>query len=164
MKIYFRQISEVCLLFTTYLLFLCPQDIPGKNTGVVCHFLLQCIFPIQGLNPGLLHCRQILYQLRYQGSPTFLLLWQPTLVLLARKSSGWRSLAQAIVHGVKKSRTWLSDFTFIFIIINNVFNIMLKTFILVWLILNFYLWNYIIKVKGFTLFDLMYHDPHIDLL
>ena len=33
-------------------------DFPGKNTGVGCHFLLQEIFPTQGLNPGLLHCRQ----------------------------------------------------------------------------------------------------------
>ena len=39
---------------------LCSWDSPGKNTGVVCHFLLQGIFLIQGLNPGLLHCRQIL--------------------------------------------------------------------------------------------------------
>ena len=36
---------------------------PGKSTGVGCHFLLQMIFPIQGSNPGLLHCRQILSQL-----------------------------------------------------------------------------------------------------
>ena len=42
---------------------------PGKNTGVGCHFLLQEIFPTQGLNPGLLHCRQILYRLSYEGSP-----------------------------------------------------------------------------------------------
>ena len=35
---------------------------PGKNTGVGCHALLQGIFPTQGLNPGLLHCRQILYK------------------------------------------------------------------------------------------------------
>ena len=34
----------------------------GKNTGVDCHFLLQGIFPTQGLNLGLPHCRQILYQ------------------------------------------------------------------------------------------------------
>ena len=44
-------------------------DSPGKNTGVGCHALLQRIFPTQGLNPGLLHCRRILYQLSYQGSP-----------------------------------------------------------------------------------------------
>ena len=40
---------------------------PGKNTGVGCHFLLKGIFPTQGSNLGLLHCRQILYQLSYQG-------------------------------------------------------------------------------------------------
>ena len=37
-----------------------------------CHFLLQGIFPTQGLNPGLLHCRQILYHLNQQGIPTLL--------------------------------------------------------------------------------------------
>ena len=47
----------------------CPWDSPGKNTGVCCHFLLQGIFPTQGLNPGLLHCRQILSHLSHQGSP-----------------------------------------------------------------------------------------------
>ena len=45
---------------------LCLWDSPGKNTGVDCHFLLQRIFPTQGLNPGLLHCRQILYGLSYR--------------------------------------------------------------------------------------------------
>ena len=44
-------------------------DSPGKNTGVGCHDLLQGIFPTQGSNPGLSHCRRILYQLSYQGSP-----------------------------------------------------------------------------------------------
>ena len=44
---------------------LCPWDSPGKNPGVGCHSLLQGIFPTQELNPGLLHCRQILYQLSY---------------------------------------------------------------------------------------------------
>ena len=37
-----------------------PWDSPGKSTGVGCHFLLQGIFPTQGSNPGLLHCRQTL--------------------------------------------------------------------------------------------------------
>jgi len=48
--------------------FLCPWDSPGSNTGVGCHSLLQGIFPTQGLNLGLLHCRQI-YHLSNQGSP-----------------------------------------------------------------------------------------------
>ena len=42
-------------------------DSPGKNTGVGCHALLQGIFPAQGLNLGLPHCRSILYQLSHQG-------------------------------------------------------------------------------------------------
>ena len=41
----------------------------GQNTGVGSLSLLQQIFPTQGLNPGLLHCRWILYQLSHQGSP-----------------------------------------------------------------------------------------------
>ena len=36
-----------------------------------CHFLLQGIFLTQGSNPSVLHCRQILYQLTYQGSPLY---------------------------------------------------------------------------------------------
>jgi len=43
-------------------------DSPGKNIGVGCHALLQGIFPTQGSNPGLLHCRQILYHLSHQKS------------------------------------------------------------------------------------------------
>ena len=46
---------------------LCPWDFPGKNTGAGCHFLLQGIFLTQGLNPGLLYCRQMLYRLSHQG-------------------------------------------------------------------------------------------------
>ena len=38
----------------------------GKNTEVGCHFLLQGIFPTQESNPGLLHCKQILYCLSQQ--------------------------------------------------------------------------------------------------
>ena len=41
---------------------------PGQNTGVGSLSLLQESFPTQGLNPGLLHCRQILYQLSHKGS------------------------------------------------------------------------------------------------
>ena len=48
---------------------LCPQNSLSRNTGVGCHSLLQGIFLTQGSNPGLLHCRQILYCLSHQGSP-----------------------------------------------------------------------------------------------
>ena len=50
-----------------------PTDIysqwnsPGQNTGVGSRSLLQGIFPTQGSNPVLPHCREILYQLSYQG-------------------------------------------------------------------------------------------------
>ena len=47
---------------------LCPWDSPDKNTGVGCHTLLQGIFPTQGSNPGLLHCRWILYCLNHQAN------------------------------------------------------------------------------------------------
>ena len=47
-------------------------DSPGKNTGEGCHALLQGIFPPQGSNPGLPHCRQILYHPSHQGSPRIL--------------------------------------------------------------------------------------------
>ena len=47
---------------------LCPWDFPGKGTGVSCHFFLQGIFPTQGSNPCLPHCRQTLYRLSHQGN------------------------------------------------------------------------------------------------
>ena len=46
-----------------------PWNSPGQNTGVGSLSLLQGIFPTQGSKPGLLHCRQILYQLNHKGSP-----------------------------------------------------------------------------------------------
>ena len=49
-----------------------PWNSPGQNTGVGGHSLLQGIFPTQGSNPGLLHCRCILYQLSHKGSPRIL--------------------------------------------------------------------------------------------
>ena len=49
-----------------------PWNSPGQITGVGSHSLLQGIFPTQGSNPSLLHCRQILYQLSHQRSPRIL--------------------------------------------------------------------------------------------
>ena len=48
------------------------RNSPGQNTGVGSLSLLQGIFPAQGSNPGLPHCRQILYQLSHKGSPRIL--------------------------------------------------------------------------------------------
>ena len=61
-----------------------PMDcsLPGSSVHGIfqamvldCHFLLQGIFPTQGLNPGLPHCRQTLYRLSHQGSPAPALAW-----------------------------------------------------------------------------------------
>ena len=48
------------------------EDSPGKKTGVGCPALLQAIFPTQGSNPGVPHCRQIFHCLSHQGSPRIL--------------------------------------------------------------------------------------------
>ena len=64
----------VCMLVTQSCLivsptrFLCSWNSRGRNTGVGCHSLIQGIFLTQGSNPGLPHCRQILYCLSHQGS------------------------------------------------------------------------------------------------
>ena len=69
---------EMCVLVIQSCLTLCdptgllsPWNSPGKNTGVGNHSLLQGIFPIQKLNPGLLHCRRILYHLGHQRTGWF---------------------------------------------------------------------------------------------
>ena len=49
-----------------------PWNSPGQNTGVGSLSLLQGIFPTKGSNPGLPHCRRILYQLSHKGSPTLI--------------------------------------------------------------------------------------------
>ena len=49
-----------------------PWHFPGQNIGVGSLSLLQGIFPTQGLNPGLPHCRWILYHLSHQWSPSIL--------------------------------------------------------------------------------------------
>ena len=73
------QLHQSCLSLCSPMLYsirlLSPWDSPGKDTGAGCHFLLQGIFPTQGLNPHLLH---LLYwqadslPLSHPGSPTIL--------------------------------------------------------------------------------------------
>ena len=65
---------------------LCPWDSLGKNTEMGCHALVQGIFPTQGSNPGLLHCRQILYRLSHFC--TFVkILWTSIFMLLLTKDN-----------------------------------------------------------------------------
>ena len=65
-----RSLSRVRLFATPWTVactrLLHPWDFLDKSTGVGCHFLLQGIFPTQGSNPGLPHCRQKLYHLSHQ--------------------------------------------------------------------------------------------------
>ena len=58
-----------------------------------CRFLLQGIFLTQGSNPGLPHCRQTLYRLSYQGSPTYIIV--RLTVGLLRWLSGYESACYA---------------------------------------------------------------------
>ena len=61
-----------------------PWNSPGLNTGVGSLSLLQRIFPTQGSNPGLQHCRRLLYQLNHKGSPRVL---EWVAISLSRESS-----------------------------------------------------------------------------
>ena len=86
-----------------------PSEPPGKpkNTGVGSLSLLQGIFQTQESNQGLLHCRQILYQLSHQGSPRTDRTWRLTergeelgshFLLLTRAAQRWSSLVTWVTH------------------------------------------------------------------
>ena len=70
-----------------------PQGKP-KNTEMGSLSLLQQVFPIQGLNQGLLNCRWILYQLSYEGSPLY-----PSIPLQRKTSQSCRSAVSGL-HSV----------------------------------------------------------------
>ena len=57
-----------------------PWNSPGQNTGVGSLSLLQGIFPTQGSNLGLLHCRRIFYHLSHKGSPRIPYLLRPIFI------------------------------------------------------------------------------------
>ena len=71
---------------------LSPWNFPGKSTGVGCHFLLQGIFPTQGLDPGLLHCRQIIYNLSQSLSKLWILKKKPV------NSQNWRDFKNPLIY------------------------------------------------------------------
>ena len=68
-------------------------DSPGKNTGVGCQVFLQGIFPTQGSNPCLPHCRWILYHLSEQETPTWSLSYPKCVVFLLQLSASLKSFA-----------------------------------------------------------------------
>ena len=62
------KVAQSCLTLRPHGLY-SPRNSPGQNTGVGSLSLLRGIFPSQGSNPGLPHCRLILYKLSHKGSP-----------------------------------------------------------------------------------------------
>ena len=72
-----------------------PQGEP-KNTGVGSLSLLQQIFLTQELNRGLLHCRKILYQLSYDGSP-----WRVEQISTVHSSIKKRQFWYVVTTGVR---------------------------------------------------------------
>ena len=69
-KLTWKSLSHVRLFATPWVY--SPWNSSGQNTGMGILSLLQGIFPTQGLNPGLPHCRWILYQLSHKASPRIL--------------------------------------------------------------------------------------------
>ena len=70
-----------------------PWNSLGQNTGVGSLSLLQRILPTQGSNPGLLHCRWILYQLSHKGSPRIL---------------DWVAYPFSSISSQPRNQTWVS--------------------------------------------------------
>ena len=80
-----------------------PGHSPGQNTGVGSLSLLQGIVPTQGSNPGLSHCRWILYQLSHKGSSDPKNSWQRTSALRQKKTFdlGWSGMTtMSSVHQI----------------------------------------------------------------
>ena len=123
--------SESCSVVSTSLWphgLYSPWNSPGQNTGVGSLSRLQGIVPTQVSNPGLLHCRQILYQLSHKRSPYISHQFSHIVVLITLLGEENGTPLQysclenpmnggawcAAVHGVTRSPTRLSDFTFTF--------------------------------------------------
>ena len=66
------KVSQSCLTLCDPVDCIVHGDSPGQSTGEGSRSLLQGIFPTQGSNPGIPHCRRILYQLSHQGTPGIL--------------------------------------------------------------------------------------------
>ena len=83
-----------------------------ENTGVGSLSLLQGIFPIQGSNPSLLHCRWILYQLSYEGSPLHYWLAKYDCSLVHLRKFFIFSLNNSMTSFLhsKTYRTWTDEF------------------------------------------------------
>ena len=87
-------------------------DSPGKNTEVGCHALLQGIFTTQGSNPGLPHCRWILYHLSLQRNPRIL---EWVAYPFSRKGTfKWMVHLKLIPDTSKLTNYWISVLLFLY--------------------------------------------------
>ena len=66
------KVAQLCLTLCDPMDYIFQDNAPGQDAGVDSLSLFQGIFPTQGLNPGLPHCRRFLYQLSHEGSPRIL--------------------------------------------------------------------------------------------
>ena len=82
-----------------------PWNSAGQNTGVGSCSLLRGIFQTQGSNPGVLHCRWILYQLSHKGSPRIL---QWVAHPFSRGSSWPRNRSRVFCIAVRFFTSWAS--------------------------------------------------------
>ena len=82
-----------------------PWNSPGKNTGMVCHSSLQRVFPTQVSNPGLPHCRQIVYHLSHKGSPSIKLQETLKVCLSKWKDITWKHQKRRHRH---EDKAWLA--------------------------------------------------------
>ena len=78
-----------------------PWNSPGQSTRVGSLSLLQGIFPTHGSNPGLLHCRWILYQLSHKGSPIIFQL--KIIFFFTSKNFYWSIVAAVAAAAAAKS-------------------------------------------------------------
>ena len=84
------------------------MEFSSKNTGLGSHCLLQGIFSDQGLNPSLLHSRQILYHLSHQGEPLLKFISLDPLDLFRSKGPPGRAITE--VHLFRSFRISLDPF------------------------------------------------------
>ena len=92
-----RRESESCSVLSTFCnpMDFSPWNSPGQNTREGSLSLIQGVFPTQGSISGLLHCRQILYQLSHKGSPRIL---EWVAYPFSRGSSQPKELNQSLLH------------------------------------------------------------------
>ena len=80
------------------------MDFPDKNTGLVCHFFLQGIFPTQGSNPHLLHWQVGSLPLSHQGSPKVVIIHCEVTFIYIKFEHWPTSLLKGKIMGIMTGR------------------------------------------------------------